>query len=59
MFSHVAVLKEVGLDVPQVTDLFDGLARGGVKLPGDVIGEAECVQQLATLLESVGIHPVK
>ncbi|MCI9457181.1 MAG: energy-coupling factor transporter ATPase [Oscillospiraceae bacterium] len=59
VFSHVAVLKEVGLDVPQVTDLFDGLARGGVKLPGDVIGEEECVQQLATLLESAGIHPVK
>ena len=27
VFSHVAVLKEVGLDGPQGTDLFDGTGR--------------------------------
>ena len=56
VFSHVSVLKGVGLDVPQVTELFDGLAKGGLNLPNDIISEQECADELAKLLESAGIH---
>jgi len=56
VFSHVSVLKGVGLDVPQVTELFDGLAKGGLNLPHDVISEKECVDELAKLFDSAGIH---
>jgi len=56
VFSHVSLLKGVGLDVPQVTELFDLLSRSGVDLPKDTIFEDECVEQLAALLENAGIH---
>lgn len=55
VFSHVSALKGVGLDVPQVTDLFDSLARGGLNLPKDVISEEECADELARLLDGAGI----
>ncbi len=56
VFSHVSVLKGVGLDVPQVTELFDGLAKSGLNLPHDVISERECANELAKLLDSAGVH---
>ena len=55
VFSHVSLLKGVGLDVPQVTELFDLLSRSGIDLPKDTIFEEECVEQLASLLENAGI----
>ncbi len=58
VFSHVSVLKGVGLDVPQVTELFDQLSRAGINLPHDIIFENECADALAALLESAGIHRV-
>jgi len=55
VFSHVSLLKGVGLDVPQVTELFDLLSRSGIDLPKDTIFEEKCVEQLASLLENAGI----
>ena len=42
VFSHVGLLKEVGLDVPQATEIVYELKKCGVILPDDVITEEEC-----------------
>ncbi|MDD2955879.1 MAG: energy-coupling factor transporter ATPase [Oscillospiraceae bacterium] len=51
VFSHVTILKEVGLDVPQVTELAYGLRCAGYPVPEDIIFEEECVDAIAALLE--------
>lgn len=51
VFSHVQLLKEVGLDVPQATEIVYELKKAGVKLPDDIIGEEECVEALAGCLD--------
>lgn len=52
VFSHVAVLKEVGLDVPQATELIFELRKAGYKLPDGIITAEECVDAIAGLLDS-------
>ena len=56
VFSHVQLLKEVGLDVPQATELAYELRKAGYRLPDDILTEGECVQALSQLLEANGIH---
>lgn len=56
VFSHVQLLKEVGLDVPQATELAYELRRAGYCMPDDILTEGECVQALSELLEANGIH---
>jgi len=51
VFSHVAMLQEIGLDAPQATLLVDALRRSGIDLPADIISVEECVDALAGLLE--------
>lgn len=51
VFKHVNLLKEVGLDVPQVTELAFQLRENGVDIPDDILEEEECVQYLTKLLE--------
>ncbi|MEM1486281.1 energy-coupling factor transporter ATPase [Oscillospiraceae bacterium PP1C4] len=51
VFSHVQELKEVGLDVPQATELCYELRRAGYDLPDDILTEDECAQAISTLLE--------
>ena len=51
VFSHVEQLKNVGLDVPQVTELAWLLRQDGYCLPDDIIFEEECVQAIEKLLE--------
>ena len=51
VFSHVAILKDVGLDVPQVTELVYELRKAGYNIPEDIIFEEECVDAVAALLE--------
>ena len=46
MFSDVAFLRKIGLDVPQVTELIYDLNLEGVKLPSDIINEDECAEAL-------------
>ena len=46
VFSHVEQLKNVGLDVPQVTELAWLLLQDDYCLPDDIIFEEECVRPL-------------
>lgn len=50
VFSHVSVLQQVGLDVPQATEIVHELRRGGVNLPAGIVTAEECVEALAGLL---------
>ncbi|MBR1423622.1 MAG: energy-coupling factor transporter ATPase [Ruminococcus sp.] len=50
IFSQVQTLKNLGLDVPQVTELCWILRNEGIDLPEDVITEDECVERLCELL---------
>ena len=51
IFSQVKTLKNLGLDVPQVTELCYLLRNEGVDLPDDIITEEECVEKLYELLK--------
>ena len=46
VFSNVALLRERGLDVPQVTELIYDLKAEGIQLPKDIIHEDECADVL-------------
>ncbi len=50
VFSKVDQLKEIGLDVPQVTLLSYDLNKEGVKLPMDILTVDEMVSKLCQLL---------
>ena len=54
VFSHVSLLKQVGLDVPQATEIIHELRRSGINLPDDIITDEECVAALSSLLASRG-----
>ncbi len=49
VFSQVAKLKALGLDVPQVTDLAFELRKEGIELPEDILTVDEMVMQLCQL----------
>ena len=53
VFREVKRLEEVGLDVPQVTELAHKLREKGVALPDDVINEDECVDLILKLVETI------
>lgn len=50
VFSHVAELRQVGLDVPQTTELMTILKEAGLPVQADIIDEQECVEALEALL---------
>ncbi|MBQ8823788.1 MAG: energy-coupling factor transporter ATPase [Ruminococcus sp.] len=50
VFSHVKQLKDVGLDVPQVTELISLLKEEGIELDSHIIDESECVDVIERLL---------
>lgn len=54
VFSQVELLKSIGLDVPQVTELCYHLRQQGVEIAADIITEEECEQALKELLERNG-----
>ncbi|MBQ7009341.1 MAG: energy-coupling factor transporter ATPase [Ruminococcus sp.] len=54
VFSHVELLKNIGLDVPQTTELVYLLKQSGIELDGHIISEDECVDALAELLKNKG-----
>lgn len=49
VFSHVELLKKIGLDVPQVTELMWELRKAGYDVPSDVITEEECISAIQAL----------
>ncbi len=54
IFSQVRTMKNLGLDVPQASELVCRLRQAGFDLPGDIIYEDECVSALAEMLEKAG-----
>lgn len=52
VFSHVSLLKQAGLDVPQATEIVYELRRSGIDLPKDIVTEEECVEALSKLLSA-------
>ncbi len=50
VFSHVQTLKEIGLDVPQVTDVAHTLIQAGVELPMDILTPEEFIAAVDNLL---------
>jgi len=51
VFSQVSLLKSVGLDVPQATELAFLLKESGVPMSEGILTEAECVAALKQLLK--------
>ena len=54
VFSQMEMLKSVGLDVPDVTELTHALIAEGCSLPDDIISEDECFERLYNLLKKGG-----
>ncbi len=50
VFSQVEILKSVGLDVPQVTELCFELSQAGIDISTEIISEDDCVDALISLL---------
>lgn len=50
VFSNVDRLKEVGLDVPQVTELIHELNGCGFELDEHIINEEDCVEELLRII---------
>ncbi|MBR5485917.1 MAG: energy-coupling factor transporter ATPase [Oscillospiraceae bacterium] len=55
VFTHVEMLKNVGLDVPQTTELCFELSKAGVEIPLDILEVDECVDALSDILEKKGV----
>ena len=51
VFSNVSKLHEIGLDVPQVTELLYELGNYGIELPKDIIDLDEGAEALASVLK--------
>lgn len=51
VFSQVEVLKNTGLDVPQVTELIYELNKCGFDLDPQILTEEECAMALASILK--------
>lgn len=49
-FANVTLLKELGLDVPQVTDLLYRLRRDGINLKFNKLNVEDCANELARVL---------
>ncbi len=49
VFSRVEELKNIGLDVPQVTELTHMLIDEGISLDSEIITEDECVEAISAL----------
>ncbi len=54
VFSHVEEIKEIGLDVPQVTELMYLLRKDGIDLPDDIISIDKGVAVLYDILKTDG-----
>ncbi len=51
VFSHVELLKQHELDVPQATELAYRLRAAGLPVPEGILNEAECVQAIEALFD--------
>ncbi len=51
VFRNVEKMKQLGLDVPQATELAYRLRKKGFKLPEDILDENECAEAILKVLE--------
>ena len=51
VFSNVELMKKIGLDVPQVTELMFILGQNGFDTDTHIIGEEECAEALMKLMK--------
>lgn len=51
IFSQVEIMKNLGLDVPQVTELAWELKKEGIDISTEIISEDECVEVLYNMLK--------
>ena len=51
VFSHVKMLKTVGLDVPQSTEICYEMNKSGYTMPMEVLSVKECADELQKLIE--------
>ena len=51
VFSQVELLKKIGLDVPQVTELCWELRKSGIDISSEIISEEECVSEILKLFD--------
>lgn len=51
VFSQANKLLQVGLDVPQATQLANALAQNGIKIATDLLNEDECVEAIAEIIQ--------
>lgn len=51
VFRHVEKLKELGLDVPQATELAYRLRKAGFPIADDILDEEECAEAIIRALE--------
>ena len=54
LFSNVNLVKDSGLEVPQITALMYNLKQNGVNVPDDIITTEEGIEVLAKLLSKGG-----
>lgn len=60
VFSNVERIKNLGLDVPQVTELFHELRKSGFKLPANVLSIDEAVDAILSIsYQSICANPNK
>lgn len=50
VFSQVELLRKIGLDVPQVTELCWELKNAGIEISPEIISEKDCINALIKLL---------
>lgn len=55
VFSQVETMKNLGLDVPQVTQLAYGLKKAGYNISSEVITEDECVEAIAGIIANTKV----
>lgn len=51
VFSDVELIKDIGLDVPQVTELAYLLNKSNVNIPVDILDVDECVEELLKICQ--------
>jgi len=51
VFSHVKMLKTVGLDVPQATEICYEMNKTGYEMPMEVLSVKDCADELQKLIE--------
>ena len=49
VFSHVQEMRDLGLDVPQATELCYLLREAGYDLPAEILNEQDCVEAITAL----------